>query len=1061
MLQRKLLLISLFTVMVLLRLTAQVVTVHGLVTGVTGDPVENVDVTITAFFTDSSGVFETVTTNSEGIYQFEFNAPPNVQGWLQVGIVNCWGAFISEDFNILSTPVDFEANFEYCENITIDSCIVIINEAWNPGSLPVLVAWTPFASEAEYFWSTGDTTEQITPFVTGEYCVTVTFPFGCEAVDCYTFQDTFQNCFAWISVTTSQDGTITLEANGSGQGPNTYLWNSGESSNILLNAGPGTHCVTVTDSTGCAYGTCIFLDDPNFCEVYVYCDPSGALVAQGYGVEPITYAWSTGETGQVIFPSASGLYCVTATDANQCAASSCYDYFSFDTCFVYMSAFLYDSSTIALQAFNGFWGDSSTFIWSTGDTGDIIIIEDLSQDYCVTMTQTNGCETTACFDASNWCYAAVDVFYVDTTTATLSVYVDPIFSVGGIQISYAWSNGDTTSTIDVSASGSYCVTVSLGAVCVTEACTYVDFDSLQFACAAWVITYPDSNGNWFAEVFAWGYGTFDYLWSNGDTTSVTQLSFPNAYACVTVTSSFGCESVACADSLFNQCEVYASIFYTTNTTAEITANVWGGQGGTYTWSNGENGQTIQVTEEGTYCVTYVGGGCTSTKCVYVYFSSACSVFIESIPNPGGGTLVTAYPYGTPPFTYLWDNGATEQSQIIDFGDPNVCVTVTDSIGCVATGCNYKFDSCNVVLIYENYVTPQIHILSQTPLLYGVWNNGDTTQEILEITETGWYCVTTYDIYGCVDSTCIEIQTLEPNMVQNSINGFVYADSILNIQGIVVAYNTNSNGEAFQIIDSAQIIDHYYNFPDLSNGLYLLKAVIAPNTNGYDEYMPTYHLSSAAWEVATPHVLPFFLQVTTDIWMLPIDTSNGTGVIGGVITDPTGFTADEGQHSRDGEGQAGITILLSDQYGTPMDYTVSAEGGIFTFTGLAFGTYRITYDIPGIHSRDIWVTLSPENPEHLQVVLIVEYSVAVEEPTSIEVSISPNPAKNEINITVPVTFSSYAVQIVDMQGRVVYAGSVKSNNGIMHIEVSDYASGLYHVNLRGENHAYFGRFVKQE
>ncbi len=1064
MLQRKLLLTSLFTVMALFRLAADAVTVHGFVTGVNGDPVENVPVTITAFFADSTGIFETVTTNADGIYQYEFNAPNNVLGWLQVGTVNCWGTWLSQDFTITSTPADFEADFAYCENITVDSCIVIINEVWNPGALPQLIAWTPFSSTASYTWSTGETTEAITPYQSGEYCVTVTFPFGCEAIDCYTFQDTFPNCFAYISANPNQDGTYILVAEGTGPAPYQYTWSTGENTSTIFNAGPGTYCVTVTDSTGCSYSTCVFLQDPNFCEVWIFQDPGGALVAQGYGFPPLTYLWSTNETGEYIYPQSPGLYCVTTTDANGCTASSCIDYAPFDSCYVYVYAYLADSNTIALYAAGDFfWGDSATFVWSNGQQGQIIYVTDLSQEYCVTMTTSSGCEASGCFDPSYYCYAAVDVLYVDTATATLSVYVDPVYSLPGSPVSYLWFDGSSNPTIEVSESGSYCVTVTIGDDCVTEACTYVDFDSLQFSCASWVITYPDTNGNWFAEAFAWGFGTFEYLWNTGDTTSVIPLSFPNAYACVTVTSSFGCESVACADSLFNQCEVFTSVNYTSNEEATISAYVWGGNG-TYTWSNGATGSDITVTESGTYCVTYIGQGCTSTSCADVYFWNfdTCYVYIESIPHPGGGIEYTAYPYqGEAPFTYAWSNGASEQSQIVDFGIHDLCVTVTDATGCIASACNFKFDSCYTGLEYQNFGTPQIIIQTATPLLYAVWTNGDTTQNVLEITEPGWYCVTVYDIFGCVDSTCIEILSLDPAEGQNIITGFVTADSILNLTGIVYAYAVDQNGAAFELVDSSLIFQSFYFMENLPNGLYLLKATIAPGTNGYDQYLPTYHLSSAEWTSADPHVLPNYPQVTTDIRMIPVDTTNGTGVIGGVITDPTGFTADEGQHSRDEEGQAGITILLSDQYGTPKDYTISSEGGVFSFPNLAFGTHRITYDIPGIQSPDIWVTLSPEDPHHLQVVLIVENSVAVEEPTSIEVSIAPNPAKHEINITVPATLSSFDVQVVDMQGRIVKAGSVRSNNGILNIEVDQFASGLYHINLRSNDQMYFGRFVKQE
>ena len=132
---------------------------------------------------------------------------------------------------------------------------------------------------------------------------------------------------------------------------------------------------------------------------------------------------------------------------------------------------------------------------------DIIYPQDPTQTYCVTMTDSDGCVSSGCYDSSNYCYAWVDLQYVDTATAVLTVYNDPIFNMpGGITPTYLWSNGATTSVLTVTESGEYCVTVTIDSFCVTESCTYVDFESLGNECSAWVFTYPDSSGQWYAAV---------------------------------------------------------------------------------------------------------------------------------------------------------------------------------------------------------------------------------------------------------------------------------------------------------------------------------------------------------------------------------------------------------------------------------------------------------------------------------------------------------------------------------------------------------------------------------
>ncbi len=997
MLRIKLLLISLLTVISLAGLAAQV-NVHGTVTDVNGETQEGVNILVTAYFADSTVAFQSVETGPDGTYEVEVLTPPiNMLAILQVSMVDCWGTVITQEFTIFNSTTGIQADFAYCQQIIFDSCMVYIVEEWNPGALNSLVAWTPVNVSVEYIWSTGETTQYVFPQTSGNYCVTVTFPWGCSAEACYQYViDTTGFCFSYITSTPNSDGTYNLEIIAQGTPPFTYAWDNGQTTSTLNNVGPGTYCVSTVDADGCTYTACIFLNDPNFCEVWIYYDINGGLIAEGYGEKPLTYLWSTGETTQSIIPDSTGLYCVTVTDANQCSASSCfYNGIYNDSCYVYVTVLYTDSNTIALQAIGSSFADSILYVWNTGETGDIIYPQDPAANYCVTMTDSDGCVASGCFEPYNWCYAWVDLQYLDTTTAVLSVFTDPLYSWGGSNSSFfVWSIGDTGQVITVTESGEYCVTATLGADCVTEACVYVDFENLQYECSAWVIQYPDSNGLWVAEALAWGYGEFSYLWSTGDTTPVIQLSSPNEYVCVTATNTFGCVAEACVDTFFNPCKGYISLTYIS--TGEVILDAYGwndpSMSAEYVWSTGESGHSITVTEEGTYCVTITSGGCVSETCVDVYFWNvdSCGVWIleELVPS---GTLYTAEVWGVAPFTYLWSNGSTEQSQLLEFNTPQLCVTVTDALGCSSYACSF----------------------------------GGNGGEGISV-----------------------------------ISGFVFADSV-GVHDVVEAYSLNSGGGVAVLVDSAQIYGNFYKFNPLPAGLYILKARITPGNAGFDEFMPTYHRESPSWESADPIAIPNWLTVTTDIWMIRIDTTNGPGGIGGVISDPSGIVAQGDVEFRGLAGLPGVTVLLRDVQGNPLNYTTTLEDGSFRFTNLPLGTYRISYDIPGLHSPDVWVTLTHDDPEKLQVSVVVTGLVAVDEPNPQELELYPNPAKENIKIKLPGDHSPYHMQIVDMQGRIVKTGSVQSEDGIMLIDVEQYSPGLYHVNLKGENAYYFGRFVKQE
>ena len=1074
MFNRKLLLISLLTLVSMVALSAQnLVHVHGTVSNADGDPVDSVNILVSAFFADSSAVLYSLYTGPEGTYEVDIPTPgPNLFGTVEVSMVDCWGSTVSQFFTILNGNEDFQADFFFCETIVIDSCVVIILEEWIPGTTNhQLTAWTPPGSNVEYAWNTGETTQTIIPQQSGTYCVDATFDFGCVVSDCFDFNiDSSNNCFTYIVSTINNDGTYNLEAIASGVAPFTYQWDSGETTSTLTNVGPGTYCVVVTDATGCLYSSCFIVSDSNFCEVYIYEDPSGSLVAQGYGQPPIYYIWSTGDSTQSIFPTSPGLYCVTMYDSNGCTSTSCYDTNGgVDSCYVFVNAFIQDSSILALQAIGSTSAASWSFLWSTGETTEIIYPQDPSQSYCVTMTDSDGCVSSGCFDSGNWCYAWINLEFVDTATAVLTVWSDPIFNwPGSDSTTYLWNDGSTSSTLTVNQSGEYCVTVTLGGSCVTEACVTVDFEALGDQCSAWIYTYPDSSsGQWFAEAYAWGFGTFSYAWSNGDTNSVTTLTSPNEFVCVTVTSSFGCETVACVDTFYSPCQAVISVTYINDSIAVLTATSWNdpNQGAVYQWNTGNSGPVITVIAPGTYCVTVYAGGCVSEACVDVDYNNTplCGVWISEDNSSGSGTLYTANAWGVAPFTYLWSNGGTEQTNFVDFGLHDLCVTVTDANGCVSDACNYPIDSCYASIFYTGIPTPSLYVQMGDPIVITQWSTGDTTPSI-EITTPGTYCVTVTTIFGCVTSTCITIDSIILGGNQNVINGFVFGDTLSPISGIVRAYSIEPNNEhAFVLVDSSQIDQGgFYSIEGLKDGAYLVKAQLSAGSPQASDFIPTYHYSSPTWETADPIILPNFLTITRDIFLIRSTDFNGGGVIGGVVTDPNHIVAGGHEEVRGSGGLPNVEVLLRDQSGQPLDFVMSLEDGSFRFTGLPWGTYRVRFDIAGLTSPDIWVTLTPEDPERLQVNLIVNNgTVAVAEPSSEEIKLYPNPAKEEINMPLPGINTTYAIQLVDMQGKIVYAGSERNTHGVLTVDISSYPPGLYHIQLHGEQAVYYGRFIKQE
>ena len=386
------------------------VSVSGTVSTPSGDPVENVEITL---FTDSLGGFfyyNTMQTAADGTYSDNFDSPVT-QGNYTVLMENC------NTFEMAAQsyyPGNYNAviDFTYCE-ITQDTCSVSI-QSTPAGALAAIPSGT---SPYTYAWNTGETTDNIFPNQDGTYCVTITAANGCTASACFTVMTGGQDS-CWVDIFQSPNGPITADA--SGIAPFTYAWSTGETTQTIFPQGDTLYCVTVTDAVGCVAFSCIDLwDNPvdtTACFVNIVYPPGGgSLLASGSGAEPISYVWNTGETTAEISPTETGEYCVTMTDAEGCTASACIWHYEGgggqDSCSVFIDIVSQGNSSVDLQAF--FSGVAPfTYAWSTGDTLQTITVSG-SGTYCITMTDATGCTSSDCFTfATNDNYDIGGIIYL-------------------------------------------------------------------------------------------------------------------------------------------------------------------------------------------------------------------------------------------------------------------------------------------------------------------------------------------------------------------------------------------------------------------------------------------------------------------------------------------------------------------------------------------------------------------------------------------------------------------------------------------------------------------------
>jgi len=274
---------------------------------------------------------------------------------------------------------------------------------------------------ATYSWSgpgivSGGATATATVNAVGTYTVTVTDPTtSCSstATVSVTSNIVVPNVTAGSSLTLScsaSSGTISASSTTSGA---TYSWtgagivSGGTTSTPTINAA-GTYTVTVTDpSNGCTSSVTVSVTNntaaPNVtagASTPINCTSGLGAVSASSTTTGATYSWSgpgvvSGGTTATPTVNAPGTYIVTVTDpSNGCTATAITTaaMSAGPTATTTPDVTIISGGSTTLVASGG-----GTYLWSNGETtSSIIVSPSATTDYCVTVTDGNGCKDTAC-----------------------------------------------------------------------------------------------------------------------------------------------------------------------------------------------------------------------------------------------------------------------------------------------------------------------------------------------------------------------------------------------------------------------------------------------------------------------------------------------------------------------------------------------------------------------------------------------------------------------------------------------------------------------------------------
>jgi gliding motility-associated-like protein len=240
---------------------------------------------------------------------------------------------------------------------------------------------------------------------------------------------------------------------------------------------------------------------------------------------------------------------------------------------------------------------------------------------------------------------------------------------------YLWDGGSVNQKLDVTASGTYHVTVTEASGCTGTA----SFDVTEQASLSPTITGTLEFCEGLGTVLDAGPGYVSYTWSTGDTGQTIAVMDGNNYG-VVVTDIDGCSgstNVTTIEHLNPNVMIGGSTTYCIGGSTILDA---GGGYASYVWSDNSTGQTITVGTPGTYSVDVIDPfGCPGSASVMIDVSTSLHPVIAGSQTfcENGNTTLNA---GSGFLSYLWSDGSTNQNLVVNVAG-NYAVTVSNGPGC--------------------------------------------------------------------------------------------------------------------------------------------------------------------------------------------------------------------------------------------------------------------------------------------------------------------------------------------------------------------------------------------
>ncbi len=332
-------------------------------------------------------------------------------------------------------------------------------------------------------------------------------------------------------------------------------------------------------------------------------------------------------------------------------------------------------------------------------------------------------------------------------------------------LSYAWSNGATGESIQVTTAGTYQVTVTDCAGLTAEDEIVITTTTINATLDATNVSCQNGTDGTITTTISEGQAPFTFLWNNGETTeNLTAVSAGNYI--VTITDANGCEhtdniEITQPDQLIVT-ESTSNVSCNGDQTGSIDLTVTGGTlPYVFNWSNGATTEDLNGLSAGSYDVNVMdANGCQVSLSYTVTEPTALVVTGTASPTlcagDNTGSLSVSVSGGTPGYTYSWSTGSTDETlsaltagtYSVTVSDMNNCqesiaLTVEDATALSATISTTEEIAC------ANGANASLEATAAggTGNYSYLWSNNETTAAITGLA-AGTYTVTITDDNNC-------------------------------------------------------------------------------------------------------------------------------------------------------------------------------------------------------------------------------------------------------------------------------------------------------------------------